>query len=98
MSNIPLHGQVALSGSAQPLSTTALTSKSWILKAPTSNAGPAYMGGPSVSSSNGHQMDPGDEFEYELRYFQGEPFYPLQPSDIYVVGGSGDKVTWLASP
>lgn len=98
MANVPLHGQVAVGASALPLSAAPLTVKSWVLKAPSSNAAAAYIGAAGVTVNNGHQMDPGDVFEYEIRYFQGEPFYPLQPSDIFVVGTSGDKVSWLASP
>lgn len=93
----PLTGQVALSGTAQQLATTTTQNvKAFTLKAASSNLQPAYLGAAGVTTSTGYRLDPGEEFEYERQL--GGTLYELAPSDIYVVGTSGDRVSWFASP
>lgn len=100
MPAVPLHGQVALSGSAQQLdaSDAAGGCVAYSIKAPLSNLQPAFIGGLAVTSGNGYQMDPGDEVTYERLSQNGQPLYQLRPSAFYAVGTSGDRVCWLASP
>ena len=96
----PLTGQVALSGAAQQLDSSGAAGncKAFSIKAPLSNAKPAYIGPAAVTSGNGYQLDPGDEMSYERIAQNGQPNYELRPSDFWVVGTSGDLVAWLASP
>lgn len=97
---IPLTGQVALSATPTAMDATARSGScvAFSIKAPASNAQPAFIGGPSVSSTTGYQLDPGDELSYERISQNGQPTYVLSPADFYAVGTTGDKVTWLASP
>ena len=93
----PISGQVALSGSAQPLSRP-VTVAAFVIKAPLTNAHPAFIGPNGVTSTTGPQMDPGDVLEYEGRDQNGLPRYEVGLADFYVVGTGGDVVTWLSSP
>lgn len=96
----PLTGQKVVSGTAQQLASVSQTVAAWTLKAPLTNKGPAFIGDSTVTTSTGHQFDPGDEMEYERSTKNGEQKYEVGPNDCYVVGtaGSGDKFTWFASP
>lgn len=96
----PLSGQIIITASAQALSTAITEVSGWSLKAPLTNGHPVFMGSSTVTVTSGHQLDPGDTFEYELRNVSGLATLGVQPSDIYVVGtaGAGDIVSWFASP
>jgi hypothetical protein len=94
----PVTGQVQVSATPQALATTHIEATAWVLKAPSTNAGPVYVGAAAVTAGTGHQYDPGDSFEYERSSQNGAPKYQISPDDIYVVGTSGDRVTWFASP
>ncbi len=94
----PYAGQVSVSGTAQALSSTPVTVAAFVVKAPATNVNPIYIGPSTVTTSNGHQLDPGDVFEYERSNFNGQNAYQLGPADIYVVGTSPDKATFFASP
>ncbi len=96
---IPLYGQIAVTGTAQRLTTGNQPELSgWTIKAPRSNAHPVFIGDANVTLSNGYQLDPGDEMQYEPFIQNGMPRYNLKPADFYAVGTSGDVVSWLASP
>jgi len=94
----PLHNQVSLSSSAQQVDPqqTASGCTVFMIKAPLSNAQPAFVGASTVTLSNGHQLDPGDQITYERDSQTGQPQYQMRPSAFWVVGTSGDVVTWLA--
>lgn len=96
----PLSGQIVLSGTAQPLSATPVDTTAWSVKAPLTNVNPVFIGPPGVTTSSGHQLDPGDSMEYERSAQNGQPMYPIGPNDCYGVGtaNAGDKLTWFASP
>lgn len=96
----PLHGQVALSGSAQQLDAadTAGGCVAFTLKAPLSNKASAFVGASAVTTANGYFLDPGDEITYERLAQNGQPLYQLRPSGFFAVGTAGDVVCWLASP
>lgn len=94
----PLYGQIAVSGSAQALSGTATEVQAFTIKASRANANPVFLGDQNVTTSTGHQLDPGDQFEYERSQQNGQPVYQLKPADFFVVGTSPDRVSWLASP
>jgi hypothetical protein len=93
-----LHGQVALTGSAQQLDPngTSGSASVFIIKTPVSNAAKAFVGSSSVTTSNGHIFDPGDELSYERISQNGQPGYQQRVSDFWVVGTTGDVVSWLA--
>lgn len=93
----PLAGLISVTGSAQVLSSPVGV-QAWVLKAPLTNSNPIFIGPSTVTTANGYQMDPGDTFEYERITQSGAPKYELGPADVYVVGTSGDKATWFASP
>lgn len=97
---VPLHGQIAVSGSAQQIDPSQIAGActAFTLKAPLSNSKPVYIGSSTVTASNGFQLDPGDELTYERASQNGQPFYQIRPADLYVVGTSPDTVSWLASP
>jgi hypothetical protein len=96
----PLTGQGVAAGPVVPvpLSAAPVSCVAFSIKAPRSNAAPVYLGGAAVQTGTGYQMDPGDELQYERIQINGQPAYQLNPSDFYVAGNAGDKVTWLASP
>jgi hypothetical protein len=93
------HGQVAVTGSAQQLDSSFKSSDchAFVIKAPLSNNVAVFIGASTVTSGNGFQLDPGDEFTYERIAQNGQPRYEQRVSDFYAVGTSGDVVTWLAS-
>lgn len=95
----PFSGQVSLTASAQQVDPTTAASSctAFSIKAPLSNANPAYIGRSGVTIGTGYQLDPGDEFSYERISQSGVPRYESQPSDFWAVGTSGDKVCWLGS-
>jgi len=94
----PLTGQISVTGTAQAVSTTPVTVAAWVLKTATTNQNPIFIGPEGITTSTGHQLDPGDSIEYERSFQNGAPRYMLGPSDVYVVGTSGDKTTWFGSP
>lgn len=94
----PLYGQLTMNGSAQRLSNPTVEISAFTIKAPSTNTLPVYIGDASVTTSTGHVLAPGDEFQYERLQQNGLPVYQLRPSDFYVVGTASDKVSWLASP
>ncbi|MDE2102255.1 MAG: hypothetical protein KGL39_33730 [Patescibacteria group bacterium] len=96
----PLTGQVAVSGTAQQIdpNQTASKCRAFTIYAPKGNSAGVFIGASGITSSTGHQLDPGQSFTYERRSDNAQPFYQLRPSDFWVVGTSPDKVSWLASP
>lgn len=96
----PLSGQAPCSGTntVVPLSATPVTCVAFVIKAPVANGAPVFIGGSGMTVNNGYQLDPGDTFGYERNTQHGGNRYELSPSDFYVTGTTGDKVTWLASP
>lgn len=94
-----LTGQTAVTGTAAQLDSvfSAASCVSFLIRAPLTNTEPVFIGPAGVSTSTGHQLDQGQEFTYERINQNGQPPYQLRPSDFWVVGTSGDKVTWLAS-
>lgn len=92
-----LTGQVSVGAAIQPLSASVTETVGYTIKAPLSNSQPVYLGNSSVSPTTGYQLDPGDELAYERLNQAGQPVYKYEVSDWYVVGTTGDKITWLAS-
>lgn len=90
-------GQVSVSGVAAVLSATVVECKTFILKAPKANTGVIYFGDSTVTTANGFPLSAGDEFEFAFVVKNGEPVFDLLPSDIYVVGTSGDKAAWVSA-
>ena len=94
----PLYGQVLVNATAQVLSTQPQEMIAFTIKAPLSNTNPVWIGDQSVTTSTGHQLDPGDELTYERVSQNGQPQYVLRPSDFWAVGVAPDRLTWLGSP
>lgn len=93
----PATGQVQLTNAAQAI-TTPRASTAFAIKAPLSNARAAFIGPVGVTLTTGHQLDPGDTFEYERKSQSGQPTYEISIGDLYVCGTVGDVISWLASP
>jgi hypothetical protein len=93
----PLAGQVAVSGTAQQLSAP-IGSNAFTIKASTLNAHSVFVGPQTVLLSTGFELSPGDTFDYERSDLSGQPRFQLNVSDFWVIGTSGDMVSWLASP
>lgn len=93
----PLHNQIAATGTAARLSPP-LTVSVYTIKAPRTNVATVYIGGASLTTANGYPLDPGDEFTYQRNDQVAPPALSLTISDWWVVGTTGDKVAWTASP
>lgn len=95
-------GQVTTTGSVQELSATEINPSKFIIKAAASNSAQVAIGpaaqpitGVALSSSTGFLLDPGDSLEVDRTIQQGA-VYQLTPDDVYVIGSSGQVVSWLA--
>lgn len=86
----PLHGQIVLEATEQPLSEETPPVPSFRVKAPASNKQVAWIGAQGVNKHNGYALDPGEWVEYVSTL--------LRPSNVFAVGTKGDKITWIAPP
>lgn len=89
-------GQLTITGSAQALTTTPLEADYICLKMHRDNLDTVRVGLTGVTLTTGYFVDPGDEFEVDNETRSGETSYDLQPHQVFVVGTSGDKLSWLA--
>jgi hypothetical protein len=89
-------GQTSITASAQQLTTSRLETDDWSVRALSTNVGNVAIGPSGVTTSTGYLLEPGDEFSFGSIIAAGHPVYDLRPDELYVVGTSGDKVTWLA--
>lgn len=87
-------GQVTISASAQQIST--YTDTSYVIKARPGNTGPVYIGESGVTTSTGYILEPGDSFEVTAA-LTGHPVFNVALSQLYVIGTSSDKISWLSS-
>lgn len=94
----PLHGQVNVTGTAAAITATPTLTAAFTLQAPLTNANPIFVGASTVTTTTGFQIDPGAAIDYEHNDQHGQNKYVLNLSDFYVVGTTGDKLTWLGSP
>lgn len=88
------HGQVAVTGTAAQLSSTATKLNSLIIKAHSANAANVYIGEAGVTTSTGYELVPGEEFIFTPDTNLNK--MPL-PTEVYVVGTSGDDVSWIGT-
>lgn len=96
---VPLTGQVAITGTAQPLSATPINAVVFTLKASVNNAHSVYIGPASVTTGTGFELAPGESIDYEKNDRSGQPRTQLNVSDFYAVGTAGtDVISWFASP
>lgn len=88
--------QVAVNGTAQPLSPTHFQVGTFLFKAHAANTGEVYWGGEGVSASNGIPLSAGEEVRVA---FSTRPrdVLDLKPSEVYVLGTPGDRVGWIAT-
>jgi hypothetical protein len=92
-------GQVAVTGTAAPLSTdrTLRVSGTLIVKAAAANSGSVYLGNAGVTSSTGYPLYPGEELP--ITTGQAAPGRgrreTLTPNEIHVVGTNGDRLAWM---
>lgn len=91
-------GQVTISTSAQALRTPPLEAEGLLLKARSSNSGVVYLGTSTVTTSTGYALEPGESLEISKQLSPaGSALFNIPFSSIYVIGTTGDKLTWLAS-
>lgn len=81
------HGTIGTDSAALTVIDAPLSHGVYI-KASSDNTDVIYVGGPSVTSSNGYILDKGEEV-----------FLPVEKaSQVYVVGGdSGQKYNWIGA-
>lgn len=94
----PLHGQVAVTGTAAALSATPVNSVAFTVSAPITNISPVYLGAATVTAGNGFPLYPGESFDYQRGDQHGEPRYVLNVQDVFVMGTTGDSVAWFGTP
>jgi hypothetical protein len=80
------HRRIAVGTTPTQLTATATPAKKGVLvKALAANTAPVYVGGPTVSITNGYELSPTEEV-----------FIPVDDaSKIYVVAASAQQVCWL---
>lgn len=98
--SLPITGQCPLTdpNTSARVSLSPVNVSAWVLKAPVTNLAPAWIGAPGVTSSTGHQLDPGETMEYERSTQNTGNKYEVTPYDVAACGSSGDKLTWFGSP
>lgn len=79
-------GQITLGASAVQLSTSLDGTLGLIVKAKSTNTGNVFIGPSSVTTANGLIVEPGEALPVDL----------IIPSALWVVGTSGDVVSYLA--
>lgn len=96
----PPTGQAIGTGltTAVPLAAANVQCQAFTLKASATNTGSVYVGGSTVTNTSGFELAPGESFTYIRTVQQGGPVFQLEPSDLFMAGSTGNKVTWLASP
>ena len=97
----PLTGQVAVTGTAQPLdlANRSVNCVAFAFKTPSTNTHTVYIGSAGVTTANGYPLTPGDEFEYQRLFNQITPTLQCTPADFYAIGTAGsDVLAWFATP
>jgi len=94
-----LTGQRTLTASAQQLteSPQAPGAEAYVFKAASSNAGNVYVGDSTVTTSTGYSVEPGETLEMTKQLSIGKAIFNIPLSSLYVVGATGDVVSWVAS-
>jgi hypothetical protein len=87
-----------MTGSAVVLTTDeTMEMAQVVLKAPEGNVGPVYLGAAGVTTADGFEaLPPGEFFQINNDNRAGEVAYDVQLHTLYLVGNSGDVVSWLA--
>jgi hypothetical protein len=81
------HGQLALTGSAQRLTTDDDFLGAIAVRAMTANAGKVYVGSSSsVSPTNGYELNAGEAVSLDITGAQL----------IWVIGTASDRVCWIS--
>lgn len=91
----PRCGQVTVSGTAQALSSSAVPTEEYVVKAKSTNVGPVYLGPSTVTTANGHFLEAGESIGLVVDISSGQPKFEVRPHELYVVGTAGDKVSWF---
>lgn len=89
-------GQKTANGASQQISTTPTETSYWVIKALATNLAPIEIGVDSVASGQGYLLEPGEALEYVAQRESGANVYDTELNQLFMLGASGDKLTWLA--
>lgn len=89
-------GQVAVTGAAQAISTDSNEYSAYIIKASMNNAAAVRIGDSTVTLGTGYFLEPGEALPYGFENEAGEPVFDVKLQDLYVIGTTGDILSWLA--
>ena len=93
MASWAVQGQLAVTGTGQPLTTARTPAREVLLiKAHTTNADPLFLGEAGVTTSTGYPIQPGAEFRITS---SGPLTLNREPWRIYAVGTQGDRLSWI---
>jgi hypothetical protein len=92
-----IYGQVVVSGTRAALTSVVYENSLFILKASSNNQDPVYVGSSTVTTSNGHLLLPGEDLDLTNSMLIGSQRMDIRPNEIYVVGTTGDTVSWFGS-
>ncbi len=96
MSNI-ITNQVAVTGTRAALTAIAIRpSGVFIIKAHSDNAADVFVGDSTVTTSTGFPVSAGEELRIAYSKRTGDEL-EVQPAEIYVIGTSGDTVSWITA-
>jgi hypothetical protein len=56
-----------------------------------------YVGDDTVTLTTGLELVPGEALELPYMNMSGEPLSDIRPAELYVIGTSGDRVSWFAT-
>lgn len=90
-----LGNQITISGTAQRLTSGSEQVETLLLKAHASNSGDVYVGPSTVTTSNGYPISPGEEFTIGPAH--GGLKRTEQPSEVYAIGTTSDKLSWVGT-
>lgn len=83
--SVPVHGQVAMTGSAVALGSQQGVRNGLLISAISTNTSSVYVGGASVTSSNGSELLPGATTSIAID----------DVSHVWVSGAAGQRVSYL---
>lgn len=92
-----IHGQVAVTATRARLTTSTYENSLYVIKASSSNTAAVYVGASGVTTGNGHLLLPGEDIDLTNSLLIGTQRMEIRPDEVYVVGTSGDVVSWFGS-
>lgn len=94
MATAPVTGQVSVTATRAQLSSTAYEAGLLYVQAHPENSEEVYYGDSTVTTSTGRTLQPGETYVVTYVNKPGEVVIEPRTDKIYVLGTTGDKVTW----